>query len=78
MSLWPISKRSLSDEIKETVTLFYCSDDVSYQMHGKEDCVVIKKNCVEGLKNKSHVQLGICSCHLVKLMVLFCRPRLVY
>ena len=52
----PISKRALSDEIKETVILFYCSDDVSYQMPGKKDCIVIRKTCEEGLKTKSHVQ----------------------
>ncbi|CAF3420657.1 unnamed protein product [Rotaria socialis] len=36
--------RKLSTKIKDTVVLFYCRDDISYQMPGQRDTIVVKNN----------------------------------
>ncbi|CAF1292332.1 unnamed protein product [Adineta steineri] len=36
--------RKISTETQDNITAFYCRDDVSYQMPGKRDTIVIKEN----------------------------------
>ena len=36
--------RKLSTKIKDTVVLFYCRDDISYQMPGKRDTIAVKNS----------------------------------
>jgi hypothetical protein len=36
--------RKVATQIKNDITSFYCRDDVSHQMPGKHDTVVLKEN----------------------------------
>lgn len=62
------TSRQLSAKLKDEVVSFYCRDDVSYQMPGKRDTIVVRENGSKSTYQKRILLYGIGEAHQLFLM----------
>jgi hypothetical protein len=62
----PLHKRTtrqLSLKLKDDIVKFYCRDDISYQMPGKRDTIVVRQNGTKSTHQKRILLYNICEVH---------------
>lgn len=57
------STRQLSLKVKDDVIKFYCRDDISYQMPGKRDTIVVRVNGIKSTHQKRILLYNIREAH---------------
>lgn len=55
--------RELSRQLKDDIIKFYCRDDISYQMPGKRDTIVVRQNGTKSTHQKRILLYNIREVH---------------